>query len=272
MYTGQIAICVSGETRDFNDNKTHWLSDVERIFGRNNVDFYGHTWSHCEAPEVNYFKKIEQTDQVVIDHWADRDPDRRLFKHDIPPHLQPQATRAAFGQLWSNKLCMDLVPVEAYDLVIRYRWDIGLFEGHAKRFPNNFLNAINLLQDINTQQMHHDKRPCEHSLDDLEAGNIVTDIKEDYPFCVATMPFSFDYLEDQCIWFDRHAHKRIVQRRIETDLVLLIQKDGKPSSHQLWKMYIDELGINPFIKLPLTWSRMFWESDMSKEFAKVWSI
>ena len=105
------------------------------------VDIFGHTWAHCEPPREQgfKFKKLQIDDQVMIDNWVKEDFLNRAFSNrdvwnkqnkliDTTPdkfvvnHLK--RSRAAYGQVFSAFKCFNLVPLDHYDIVIRYRWDL----------------------------------------------------------------------------------------------------------------------------------------------------
>lgn len=129
----KIAICVSGETRDFNKilkDPSHrsvldFADDLRQIFTK--VDIYAHTWAHCEYPERgDMIKSLSIDDQIVIDNWVSGDFLNRAFpsKNTVSFSDYLLASRNAYGQVFSGFRCFGLVPVNEYDVVIRFRWDL----------------------------------------------------------------------------------------------------------------------------------------------------
>lgn len=129
----KIAICVSGETRDFNkilkDTSHRSVLDFAEDLRKFNtqVDVYAHTWAHCEYPDrSDMIKSLSIDDQSIIDNWVSGDFLNRAFP--IPNagsfHDYLLASRKAYGQVFSGFRCFGLVPVNEYDVVIRFRWDL----------------------------------------------------------------------------------------------------------------------------------------------------
>lgn len=146
----KIALCLSGETRMFNEFNDASLELGPQEFYRKlqqhnpdwTVDVYGHTWTHCETPvtDVFQFKQLVIEDQKLIDDWVKEDFINRAFsnKIDFNPKnklsdMTPDAwvdklldrSRWAYGQHFSAYHCFALLPKNEYDIIIRYRWDLN---------------------------------------------------------------------------------------------------------------------------------------------------
>lgn len=137
----KIAVCVSGQTRRHNFYKDKWLEDLNELFGPNNCDLYGHTWRGQPAPHyMNLFKGYTCDDQDMIKTWVDKNPFQRMYHNqawlDNPEYRDMMkdgrwyehaldATVRAYGQYWSALLCFKQIEQD-YDIIVRYRWDIGI--------------------------------------------------------------------------------------------------------------------------------------------------
>jgi hypothetical protein len=151
----KIAICISGQTRDWDDepskNLAYYISCLEK-YGHE-VDVVGHTWSHCTPPSEEHvkFKKLIIEDQVIIDNWVLTDWTNRLtfnkelcelFNYDPTDHDEYdlknieydrlsndtinkvlQYCRAGYGQHVSGWKSFQLAD-NGYDMYIRWRWDL----------------------------------------------------------------------------------------------------------------------------------------------------
>jgi len=151
----KIAICISGETRSWDNdpsiNLAYYVSCLEK--SGHEVDVVGHTWSHCTPPSEEHvkFKKLIIEDQVVIDNWVLEDWVNRLtfnnelcelFNYDHNDHAGFDLTnieydrlssdtinkilqycRASYGQQVSGWKSFQLAD-DAYDMYIRWRWDL----------------------------------------------------------------------------------------------------------------------------------------------------
>lgn len=146
----KIALCLSGESRMFNEFNDASLERGPQEFYRKlqqynpdwTVDVYGHTWTHCELPvtDVFQFKQLIIEDQKLIDDWVKEDFLNRAFSNKIdfnPKYKLSEMSlsawvdklldrsRWAYGQHFSAYHCFALLPKNEYDIVIRYRWDLS---------------------------------------------------------------------------------------------------------------------------------------------------
>lgn len=164
----KVAVCISGETRNYNQD----LSDetqrgpmdfVEELrkFPEffDTVDVFGHTWSHCERPANHQtFKDFFQQDQSVIDDWVKGDFRNRCYtdsgegnfnSYNVLTYMSSDdyisaylmQSRRVYGQTWGASVCFDMVPLREYDIVIRYRWDLG-HTGNTDQFKNTVIDRI----------------------------------------------------------------------------------------------------------------------------------
>jgi hypothetical protein len=125
----KIALCISGETREYNQ---FFGPDTIVTYLRSRgyqVDVYGHTWEHCENPRrssVFDFKKLQIDNQdVLIRDWVNVDPSARLWGHNLDDfEASLLETRKRIGQHVGGLISLQMPPVDTYDLVVRWRWDL----------------------------------------------------------------------------------------------------------------------------------------------------
>jgi hypothetical protein len=162
----KIALCVSGETRTFNENfdcNVLWLAQELRTHNIE-VDIFGHTWDYCDLPKnTDAFKKIEVGNKTDIKNWITDDFLARIvqynhydFYNDLPRLSLTKSEKytdailessiAGWSQIWSAFCSFSLInDVEDYDYIIRWRWD-ARFGNRA--IPNGNTGLVNYLQSI----------------------------------------------------------------------------------------------------------------------------
>ena len=133
----KIALCISGETREYN---TFFGPEVFVEYLRSKgctVDIYGHTWKHCVEPSqtsVIKFKELLIEDQAIIDRWVDENPNAHGWDTPRPDNMQADEwfgrlyhnTRVKVGQHIGGFTCLKMPEFNAYDLCIRWRWELGI--------------------------------------------------------------------------------------------------------------------------------------------------
>jgi hypothetical protein len=144
----KITICISGETRDWNNypskNLGYFITRLTEL--GHQVKVVGHTWSHCEQPLQHHvtFDKLVIDDQVMIEEWVKEDWIHRLsiseevaerFNYDDDDDFEYDNLsnddqyelaywcRHAYGQHISGYKSFQLADNDA-DLYIRWRWDL----------------------------------------------------------------------------------------------------------------------------------------------------
>lgn len=243
----KIAVCVSGETRNYNQElqtknhrgPTEFVEELRKFpefF--DTVDIFGHTWAHCERP-VNYgeFKEFKQQDQSIIDDWVKGDFRNRSYtdsgegnfnSYNVLANMSSDdyinaflmQSRRIYGQTWGASVCFDMVPLNEYDIVIRYRWDLE-HQGDTNHFKNTVVDRILWL--------------C--------SGDIV-----DTPSAMSTNNFELHggyhwppnpHIEDTFFIFNKLGHEMFCHVDIRHKLERMI--DGRhgatqlPSAHSLWR-------------------------------------
>jgi len=227
----KIAICISGQTRDWHDypskNLAYFISTLEAA--GHEVDVVGHTWSHCIPPSEEHvkFKKLIIEDQVIIDDWVKKDWINRitlndelcdLFNYDpsdqygfdmttleydnlSDDHINKilQNCRAGYGQHVSGWKSFQLAD-DGYDIYLRWRWDLVFTKDNSNTSNDEYNLVIDYwapyLIDIITSF---------HSVSFSSAGNLNilfgnnTIIYHAYKACVDDIFFGFSSLAKEKI-------------------------------------------------------------------------
>lgn len=242
----KIAVCLSGETRNYNQDLADphargpmdFVHELQKHF--DTVDVFGHTWQHCEIPSNHTdFKKFKQQDQQVIADWVTQDFVNRVYTdggegnfnsynklNDLGPdkfiESYLEKSKAIYGQTWSASECFDLVPLNEYDIVVRYRWDLR-HEGDSKFFKDTVVNRI------------------------LWICGKFFDHNNDTPLMVSTCnghvstgwPQPEAHIEDTFFILSGQAHCVVCQVAIADKLDQIIEKNmGRmhmPAHHSLWR-------------------------------------
>ena len=222
----KIALCISGETREY--NKFFGPSVfVEYLRSKGcTVDIYGHTWKHCnEVPletDIIKFKELVIEDQAVIDRWVDENPNGHGWDTPRPAHMQADEwfgrlyhnTRVKLGQHIGGFTCLRIPDYNNYDLCIRWRWDLTL--------------NLNLDWEINA--MENIFYPVLESTARLVEELAVTSCNS------GIAPYG-PCLEDTHYAFNRRAMFNINNFNLH-DAILNAWVGGKVSYHTLWNKLI----------------------------------
>ena len=133
----KIALCISGETREYNKYFAP-TSLIQYLRSKGcTVDIYGHTWSDCVVPEETdtiKFKELLIEDQAIIDRWVDKNPNKHGWDTPRPANMQADEwfgrlyhnTRIHIGQHIGGIHCLRMPDENEYDLYVRWRWDLEL--------------------------------------------------------------------------------------------------------------------------------------------------
>ena len=124
----KIALCISGETREYNkyhgpDTLITLLLDLGHT-----VDIFAHTWEHCERPVPLLYpikKLIIDNQQELIGIWSASSPDHYTWREgpDGPP-ASLEVTCEKIGQHVSGLRSLALPETLDYDVFVRWRWDL----------------------------------------------------------------------------------------------------------------------------------------------------
>jgi hypothetical protein len=234
----KIAVCISGETRNFNQvlsagsrGPLNFVAELKKFFPT--VDVYGHTWAHCELPDQNQLtlKKLRVDDQSIIDDWVKDDFVNRAFSlrqvwnnSNRLTNMDPnsyvrnylQKSRESYGQIFSAFYCFALVPLDTYDIVIRFRWDLS-HVGDENFFKKTVINRIKWLSQDPQQG-----KPC-------ACGTSNSAISSGDP--------PFIEIEDTFFMFNKLGHRYICAASVENKLDCIFESrwgNEKSSAHTLW--------------------------------------
>ncbi len=221
----RIALCISGETREYN---TFLGPEVFVDYLRSKgctVDIYGHTWKHCGEPiETNVikFKELLIQDQAIIDRWIDKNPNAHGWDTPRPDNMQADEwfarlyhnTRVKIGQHIGGFNCLRMPNHNNYDLCIRWRWDLTLNLNHAWE----------------ESAMEYQFYPILESTSTVEEALAVTS-------CESGVALYGPNLEDTHYAFNRSAMNNINNFDLYNS-ILSVWNGGKISYHTLWNKLI----------------------------------
>lgn len=183
MSKPKIAICVSGQTRGFNDRSDRFYENIDHIFQDFDYDLFGHTWNDQEIDQSHYniFNEIIKTPQEEI--WKEIQninpfaffllTDKIIASNEYKLAMSGQGNLAdlmneiitgCYAQLVSGHQAISLAPPGEYHAYVKYRWDIAKsidtidLTGWHKQFyewviNSNNRNAILEQHDYATVQM-----------------------------------------------------------------------------------------------------------------------
>ena len=249
----KIAVCFSGETRDYNTCPHIW--EAWKIFaekmsqgGYGFVDFYGHTWAHCEPPAVSLpFTHIQIDDQRLIDDWVSEDlifrsanktqwqqvPEFQTMNQEQRFHHYLDMSRRCYGQLVSGVTSFSLVD-QSYDYIIRTRWDVELYQDQLHKLID-FWDEYAAM-DWPIRAFHEELYLLNCSV--IAFGKKGMDLPEDFFFIISNN----DNLNNRFKFDWRDVLDDILQQTVKKP------DRSKPSSHTLWQRYFQWLDA---IALPI---------------------
>ena len=151
MNKPKIAIMVSGQLRDYNENHEQWLADVQELFQDFDFDLYGHTWEDQDDPvNMEIFKGFKKTDQDIIWNTLIKDDifqkipvesewfDMLEYQDALDVHSNTDLRQwikslitPTYSQLFGHKLCSELCRNNDYAFFVRYRWDCGIDDNRS---------------------------------------------------------------------------------------------------------------------------------------------
>jgi len=248
----KIALCISGETREYNQylGPTSFINYL-RSKGAE-VDIYGHTWKHCGVPDESdtiKFKKLVIEDQKVIDDWVDLNPMKNGWDTEKEPHVSSDEwfrevyhnTRVKIGQHIGGFNCLRMPDPDEYDIVIRWRWDLGLMGSDDLQHRQG--NGLFLIPE-------HEQ----YLLDTIFYPKLEWASTRQQPFALTSSEsYLAQYgpcLEDTHYVFNKQAMRCIHKLDLHFQIVK-IWEGGKIGYHTLWnKLLADKGGIKIGTHLP----------------------
>ena len=226
-----IAIALSGETRNYNEqNGPDSIINFLRSRGHL-VHLYGHTWDHCEVPNnSSMFKHLSVESQSTIDSWIKEDfmlrawsnrafnPTCKLIDMSSEEFVKRilAESRAKYGQHFSGLKSIYSVPKNIYDIIIRWRWDLTI--------SPYYLNSIDLMNIFHTRLEWLNQK-------NLENFNVIQCSSNSWAN-------AYGYaIEDTNFYINKHAHTNLLKMNISDrfDRVFLkLSGNEKCSYHTLW--------------------------------------
>lgn len=280
----RIAICIGGETRDYNDDPSNNLEYlVNRLRGDGHiVDVYGHTWAHCDLPRRDrvQFKDLQIEDQSIIDEWTHQDWINRLhlnknladefnYNHDFHDNFDSDklaihnldidsikriemSTRAGYAQHISGWKSFQLVN-DDYDVYLRWRWDLIFIQRYFSENTDHYSGAIEFYYPFFVKALREINDISYSSADDdrlnfMFNGNTL--IHGCYNICVDDAYFAFTHRAKQSIdsinIFDALADRFSVSPEEDYDT-----SHTKAVAHTLWSwLILDKLDSEGVVRFP----------------------
>jgi len=236
MKKPKIAICFTGEVRDYNNNISISNHNFKKAFEDwADIDFFGHTWT--EQPQIDdsdKFIEVKTTSQDILwNHIKSKDPfspmiitdkirDSKKFQdmfvngtdYGIRNWMKEIIT-GTYAQLNSSWECFNIVPQGEYDAIIKFRWDIQI-QDTSQTFQQELLNFIN---------------------SSLEPSVLAISYEEEPPGSI--------FIDDLVFVFNQAGHNKLIEH---LNIERQIYDMGKArllgnSSHGLWEDYFKYHGL-----------------------------
>ena len=280
----RIAICVSGQTRHFNENPQYIddLNSILELFDEFEYDLYGHTWADQEDPKqevLDRFTAYESEDQRIIwdeiinlmyvdssqtpakyhqffqidDDWKHKKEFMDMLHGKSDQNYLKfckERINGTIGQVWSAhrsfQLMIPHMKTKSYQAVVRLRWDLMIKNYHGEEFMSK--------QRQRFKDIIHDWYNNQH---DFEHAHIKPDIlcADDCIFELRQGPYANDQVF--VVNFLSFLNSKILTTKPIKYLEDMIKyySDGMaayclPSAHTLWMQWWleSEMKISP--KLP----------------------
>jgi hypothetical protein len=279
----KIAICVSGQTRHFNEDPAY-LDDFNKLLGlfdEYDYDLFGHTWADQEDPRPGVLKRFTEyrsdPQSIIWDaitpspdtnniHWTAFLTTRSEWmqkpeyidiinnKSDINfIDFAKDQIYGQIGQVWSAHESFLLTKNHAgnkYDFVVKLRWDTMIRKhvlDHQGRVQSNTDDSINRFKEQLYNWSH-----C------LNQWNFKTCDK--YPSCLSLDNCVISergnpYINDHLYVFKFNHFKNSILAHSPYDLFIRVLKEGSNngglgSAHSLWIKWILNSGFSVSPILP----------------------
>lgn len=284
----KIALCISGQTRDINENHgiQHLLEVISIFEDEYDVDLYGHTWTDQEDPYpilLNRFCEYQKEEQSVIwdtitspdnivqdwsrqgwDYWFQtkkswwNDPDYMAILNGTSEtsyiDFAKERIYGTVGQVWSAQrsfnLVSDNIEKQGYKAIVRLRWDmcINWSQGRPRTEERIETFKQQLYDWIYSKNDFAENQPS-HSL---------------YSNCMAAdhtiiHDFNAPFFNDFCFVF-KGNDSNVIKDIVLTDVMHVFKKifsdlsetghSHLPSSHTLWAQYLIAQRLKIIPKLP----------------------
>ena len=257
MIKPKIAIMVSGQLRDYNQNYNLWKESVDILFKDFDYDLYGQTWQDQPTPiNVGEFVSFNKHDQNIIfdtlvngnifnkipfnSEWTNRPEFRNTLmgrgQTTLDQWLKDIIT-PAYSQIFGLQLC-SLGVNKHYDMYVRYRWDNQIanweYEDNADAWHRTLLDFA---------KWDHSFK---HSITD-ERKSVCT-------FTPGVFHTDCRFIQDMCF-----LYKNDLQNSLNTDqfdwnyiLTKIVEKlQFSPTAHELWAEFLIALNQSVLINGPM---------------------
>lgn len=272
MSKPKIAICVSGQTRGFNDRSDRFYESMDHIFQNVDYDLFGHTWTDQELDQSHYniFNEIIKTPPEEIWEELNKEPvnpfsfflltnkirDSKEYRLAMSGQgnladLMNTVITGCYAQLVSGYQAIALAP-PGYDAYIKTRWDID--------------KAIDTFDLVKWHKQFHEW---------IINNNNRNAILEQYDYSTVQIELFYDTV----ITFSAEAQKLIKNRTWNYMLDDMFLNDKHPrllpeSSHALWKNFCTHLESEVSIMSTETPFGFAYNLEQEKKFKtnKKWGI
>lgn len=229
----RIALCIAGETREYNKFFGPNTIITHLMENGHTVDVFGHTWAHCEKPveDVFKFKRLLIEDQLkIVEDWVNVNPQQRQFSYWDDenncegPLEDIELTRAKIGQHISGLKCLQMPETNDYDVFIRWRWDLTL------QWDQHWISKE---ADLYSQDDKNKivKLMFDQWIDYLETKNDLPVILTDGHGWVGHYNWT---IQDTHFYLNKVAHRNIKNLKWETAIERVWNETCKCSYHMLW--------------------------------------
>jgi hypothetical protein len=270
----KIAICVSGQTRNFNENPqmTADFLEVLNLFSDYDYDLYGHTWADQEDPHkdvLDKFTEYRSDDQGIIwdaitkynpatneyfplwtqffytkEEWYKKPEYMDMLEGRDSNYIDFAKDRiyGNVGQVWSAHECFLLLKPHIknnYKFVVRLRWDSTIRSMHGHEYLKNKVNEFkDILYNWSYRKSEwgsSDKGEMLSKVNCLSANNCVISHKS-VPYCNDHIfVFNAQMLYQNLIHI---SPIQLLSKLLHSNLYPDNNFPSLPSAHTLWMQWI----------------------------------
>jgi hypothetical protein len=253
MTKKKLAICITGQTRSYEEYKEAFHNDMETLFGDYEYHLYAHTWDDQILPiDQTPFTQIETTDQTDI--WTrlcEEDPfsamrmtagirNSQEYKNALAGkgdmvELMKTITMGTYAQIVSTYQAMNMAPI-GYDGYVKFRWDISHQDQSSAGMIQQWKEVFNKFITKSHPQQHLTNTDANV----LIAGNVIVKSNS-----TGLKAHAATYIQDMMLTFSPAAHTKMIENNIHMTINDMAWKRllGVHSSHELWSVYFKYLDI-----------------------------
>ena len=252
----KIAILVSGQLRDYNENYKQWKESIDTLFKDFDYHLYGLTWEDQPTPiNVQDFVAFTKQDQNIIyntlvngnifnkipfrQQWTEMSEFKKILKGESNTTLNQwlrETITPAYSQIFGLQLCSQQVPSK-YSMYVKYRWDIGIAD---YIYEDNKDSWHKTLLDFAQWQGEFKESP----------GYINTSV---CTFSPAILHGNCKFIQDMCFLYKQDVHKKLSESNFEWEYTLtkIIESIGwVPTAHELWAEFFIALNKMIYVQGP----------------------